>query len=118
MNQQPDSPIDLNHLNEISEGDIEIELLQVYFEDVLLRVGKIRELIADDNWVKIMSHSHQIKGSSGNVGAYQVERLAVRLEALDRDRDVATVLAIVDEILISIKAVEGFVAQKAAGFLG
>ncbi len=118
MNQQSDSPIDLNHLNEISEGDIEfeVELLQVYFEDVLLRVGKIRESIADNDWSKIMSQTHQIKGSSGNVGAYQMERLAVRLEALDRDRNSETALAIIDEMFISIKAVEGFIAQKVIDF--
>lgn len=118
MNQQPDSPIDLNHLNEISEGDIEfeIELLQTYCEDVLLRIEKTREAIADNDWVKIMSNSHQIKGSSGNVGAYQVEKLAAQLEALDRNAE--TALAIVDQISIGIKAVEGFLAQKISNFLG
>jgi len=118
MNQQPDSPINLRYLNEISQGDIkfEIELFQVYFEDVLPRIQKIRVAIADNDWLKIMHQAHQVKGASGNVGACQMRILAIRLEESDRDRNSETVLAIVDEMLISMKAIEDFVAKKVADF--
>jgi HPt (histidine-containing phosphotransfer) domain-containing protein len=118
MNKQPDSPINLSYLNEISEGNIEfeIELFQVYFEDVSPRIQKIREAIANNDWAMIMSQVHQVKGASGNVGAFQMEMLAVRLEKLDRDRSSETALAIVDEMFIGVKAVEGFVAKKVADF--
>ena len=118
MNQQSDSPINLRYLNEISQGDIkfEIELFQVYFEDVLPRIQKIRVAIADNDWLKIMHQAHQVKGASGNVGVCQMEMLAIRLEESDRDHNSETALAIVDEMFISIKAVEGFVAKKIADF--
>ncbi len=56
MNQQPpDSPVNLEQLNQISEGDIEfeIEVLHVYVEDVSQRIEKIHDAITRDDWSKL-----------------------------------------------------------------
>jgi histidine phosphotransfer protein HptB len=114
MNQQPDSPVNLEQLSQISEGDIEfeIEVLQVYVEDVSQRIEKIRDAITRDDWSKIMGEAHHLKGSSGNVGAFQIQTLAGQLEKLDQSQDREKALELITEMFTKIQAVELFTHEK------
>jgi len=116
MNQKSESCINLEQLHQISEGDIEfeIEILQVYVEDVSQRLEKVREAIDGNEWSIIMAEAHHIKGSSGNVGAFQVESLAVQLEKLNHLQDAEAALKIINDMFTNIKAVELFNAEKLA----
>jgi histidine phosphotransfer protein HptB len=114
MNQQPDSPVNLEQLNQISEGDIEfeIEVLQVYVEDVSQRIETIRDAITQNDWSKIMGEAHHLKGSSANVGAGQVQTLAEQLEKLDQSQDQAKALELLNDMFAKIQAVELFIHEK------
>ncbi|MFM7601079.1 MAG: Hpt domain-containing protein [Pseudanabaena sp.] len=116
MNQQPDSPVNLEQLSQISEGDIEfeIEVLQVYVEDVSQRIEKIRDAITKDDWSKIMSEAHHLKGSSANVGALRIQTLAGQLEKLDQAQGREKTLEIINNTLVEIQAVELFIQEKLA----
>ncbi len=116
MNQQPESPVNLEQLNQISEGDIEfeIEILQVYIEDVSQRLDKIRDEIVSNRWSQIMGEAHHLKGSSSNVGAFQIQILALQLEELNHSQDAGKALKIIDEMFLKLKAVELFIAEKLA----
>jgi HPt (histidine-containing phosphotransfer) domain-containing protein len=116
MNQKSESCINLEQLHQISEGDIEfeIEILQVYVEDVSQRLEKVREAIDGNDWLIIMAEAHHIKGSSGNVGAFQVESLAIQLEKLNHLQDAEAALKIINDMFTNIKAVELFNAEKLA----
>jgi HPt (histidine-containing phosphotransfer) domain-containing protein len=116
MNQHTNSPIDLVQLNQISEGDIEfeVEVLQVYVEDISQRIEKLREAIANNNLLQISQEAHHMKGSSSNVGALQVRDLAVQIEGLNLEQDLEKALNILDDMDMAIQAVDGFVLQKAA----
>jgi HPt (histidine-containing phosphotransfer) domain-containing protein len=116
MSQQPNHPIDLKQLNQISEGDIEfeIEVLQVYVEDVFQRIAKIHEAIAHSDRAQLMAEAHHIKGSSSNVGALPMRNLAVQLENLNLDYDSEQALEIVADMREKMKAVEVFVAELSA----
>jgi len=116
MNQQPDSPVNLEQLSQISEGDIEfeIEVLQVYVEDVSQRIEKIRDAIIGNDWTKIMGEAHHLKGSSANVGALQIQTLAGQLEKLDASQDQQKALEIIDDMLRKIQDVELFIQEKSA----
>jgi len=116
MNQKSESCINLKQLHQISEGDIEfeIEILQVYVEDVSQRLEKVREAIDGNDWSIIMAEAHHIKGSSGNVGAFQVESLAIQLEKLNHLQDAEAALKIINDMFTNIKAVELFNAKKLA----
>lgn len=118
MNQQTDSPIDLEQLNQISEGDIEfeIEVLQVYMEDVLQRIEKSREAIANSDSLQIIKEAHHIKGSSSNVGALQMRDLALQIEGLNLNQDLEKVSEILDSMRVKIQAVDSFINQKVAAF--
>jgi HPt (histidine-containing phosphotransfer) domain-containing protein len=116
MNQHPESPVNLEQLNQISEGDIEfeIEVLQVYVEDVSQRLGKIQDEIARNDWSQILGEAHHLKGSSGNVGAFQVQTLALQLEELNQSQDSGKALELIDKMFLKLKAVELFIDEKSA----
>jgi len=115
MNQLSNSSIDAEQLNQISEGDVEfeVEVLQVYVEDISQRINKIREAIAIQDYTQIKKQAHHIKGSSSNVGAMQMRLFAVQLEELDENQVAEEVLPISDNMLTEMKAIEQFVAAKA-----
>jgi HPt (histidine-containing phosphotransfer) domain-containing protein len=115
MNQLSKSPIDLEQLNQISEGDIEfeVEVLQVYVEDISQRIDKIREAIAIQDYTQIRKEAHHIKGSSSNVGAMKMRSFAVQLEELDENQDSEKVLPISDQMLEEMQAIEQFMIVKA-----
>ena len=119
MNQQANSPIDLVQLHQISEGDIEfeIEVLQVYVEDVSQRIEKMREAIANNNLLQIRQEAHHMKGSSGNVGALQIRDFAVQIEDLNLEQDLEKALNILDDMDVAIQRVDGFVLQKTTTFV-
>ncbi|NMF59606.1 Hpt domain-containing protein [Pseudanabaena yagii] len=114
MNQTPSSPIDLEQLNQISEGDIEfeIEVLQVYVEDVHQRLEIMRGAIASSDHLQVMKEAHHIKGSSSNVGALQIRDLAVKLEELNLEQDGMKAADLIEEMFLHIQSVEAFIAEK------
>jgi len=116
MNQKSNLPINLDQLHQISEGDIEfeIEVLQVYVEDVLQRIEIIRQAIANKDYTQIMKEAHHVKGSSSNVGALQMRDLAVQLEDLNLDQELAKAPNILEDMLVKMQAVEDFIAEKSA----
>jgi len=120
MNQTPKSPIDLEQLHQISEGDIEfeIEVLQVYVEDVQQRLEVMRGAIANGDHMQVMREAHHIKGSSSNVGALQMRDLAVNLEELNLvqnlEQDRLKAMELNEQMVLNMQAVESFVAEKAA----
>ena len=115
MNQELNSPIDLKQLNQISDGDIEfeIEVLRVYIEDVVERIGKIRKEITTNDRSQIMREAHHIKGASSNVGAWQIQALAMQIEKLDQYQ-LEEATEIIDDMLKKMKAVEQFIEEKSA----
>lgn len=115
MNQELNSPIDLKQLNQISDGDIEfeIEVLRVYIEDVVERIDKIRKEITTNDRSQIMREAHHIKGASSNVGAWQIQALAMQIEKLDQYQ-LEEATEIIDDMLKKMKAVEQFIEEKSA----
>ena len=116
MDQQSNPPIDLEQLNQISEGDIEfeIEILQVYVEDTLPRIDEIRKAIAISDRAQIMRETHHIKGASSNVGAIQILVLVNKIEKLDQDSGQS--LEIIADMLEKMQAVELFIIEKSSIF--
>lgn len=113
MDQQSNIPIDLEQLNQISEGDLEfeIEVLQAYVEDILQRIEKIREAIANNDRIQMMREAHHIKGASSNVGALQIQALAIQLEKLEQSQRSEELLKIIDAMLEKMKDVELFITE-------
>jgi histidine phosphotransfer protein HptB len=78
----PEYPIDLEYLQQLSDGDLEFEqdLLQVYIEDSKQHIEAAKAAITNQDCQTIARGAHQLKGASGNVGAIQIQAYAKLLE--------------------------------------
>jgi histidine phosphotransfer protein HptB len=79
---QTECPIDLEYLQQLSDGDLEFEqeLLQVYIEDGGQHLQAAKTAIADRDQANLAREAHHLKGASGNVGAIEMQSLAQQLE--------------------------------------
>ncbi len=119
MSQLENCPLDLEQLHQISENDteFEIEVLQVFIEDVSQRLAIIRESCLSGDRAALMAEAHHVKGSSSNVGALLIRDLAAQVEQLGKSYDLAQVSEkidnLIDQILVSISQVEDFIIESA-----
>lgn len=86
---QPEKPpVDLDHVRETTDGDVTFtrELFDIYLSDTRDRLAELEELARAHEQGRqyqldaIGRVAHTIKGSSANVGAKQMRRLASGLE--------------------------------------
>jgi CheY-like chemotaxis protein len=80
-------PIDLKHLNGICGDDLEFEqeLLQTYLEDAQGNFDRAQVAQQQQDLPTLKALAHQLKGSSANVGATVMYKLAARLEEVAQD---------------------------------
>ena len=83
-------PIDCSRLAEISEGDtaFERELLVAYLEDARHCLQQLDLAIANCDWDSARAVAHQLKGSSGNVGATIAAEICAQIEHQTRKQQV------------------------------
>ncbi len=113
MSHKSDSPIDLEQLHQISEGDLEfeIEVLQVFVEDLLQRLESMRAAVLSSDRAQVMAEAHHIKGSSSNVGALQIRDLVVKVEHLET-AELNAVLQIIDDIGETLNPLQLLILDK------
>ncbi len=101
--------INLDQIKEISGDDVEmeIELLQLYFEDTYARLATIQNEIFHNNITSIKTELHHLKGSSGNIGAKKIAEIVVNLEHSCQD-------ASSDQILGTVQDIHDYLAQMKA----
>jgi PAS domain S-box-containing protein len=77
-------PIDWERLHQLSENnpEFELELLQIFVEDIQPRLEIIKIAIANYDFGQIGQEAHQIKGASANLGATIMHLAAEKLEKL------------------------------------
>lgn len=75
-------PVDLDHLNEISDNDPEFrdELISVYLSDTERLLGELSKAVESSRLDEIVAIAHSVRGASANVGAPLVEGAAFLLE--------------------------------------
>lgn len=111
---EKNSPIDIEYLNEISEGDqeFELELLQIYIEDTEIHLVAATKAIAAHDLYTLEREAHHMKGASGNVGALSVQNLAAQLEQQARDKLLDNANSIIEELENCLQQVKAFVNQS------
>jgi HPt (histidine-containing phosphotransfer) domain-containing protein len=77
-----DTPIDMDFIRLISDGDVEfeIELLETFVEDTKVHIDAAKNAIAVSDFMALQRETHHMKGASGNVGANAIQELASELE--------------------------------------
>ncbi|MEH2173585.1 MAG: ATP-binding protein [Nostoc sp.] len=105
-----DLPIDWERLHQLSENnpEFELELLQIFVEDIQPRLEVIKIAIADRDFEQIALQVHQIKGSSANMGVTTMHLVADKLEQLAINQQRRGVTNLIVQLEDFIKRIQQF----------
>lgn len=100
--------IDLNNLNMLKEiiGDELVDILNIFLETTPDNIAQLKEAVAVKDINKVQSLSHNIKGSSANIGANQLSILGAELEQQAKNNDTEAFTDSMNKIIIEAKSVE------------
>ncbi|MEM6445983.1 MAG: CHASE2 domain-containing protein [Cyanobacteria bacterium P01_D01_bin.123] len=110
---EPTAPVDYKHLQSISDGDREFEreLLGIFVSDAAEIIDALQAAIAVRQLDRVAAKTHQLKGASGNIGAWEVQDAATRLEAYVQQASPESVAPVsLDELKRAFARVRDFVS--------
>ncbi|MEH2258281.1 response regulator [Nostoc sp.] len=109
-----DLPIDWERLHELSENnpEFELELLQIFVEDIQPRLELIKIAIADHDFEQIALQGHQIKGASANMGVRTMHLAAEKLEQLAINQERRGTNNLIVELEDFVKCIQEFLNCK------
>ena len=103
-------PIDWERLHQLSENnpEFELELLQIFVEDIQPRLEVIKIAITAHDFGQIAREAHQIKGASANVGATTMHLAAEKLEQLAYNQERRGTTNFISELEEFVKRIQKF----------
>ncbi|MEH2026128.1 response regulator [Nostoc sp.] len=109
-----DLAIDWERLHQLSENnpEFELELLQIFVEDIQSRLEVIKIAIADYDFEQIALQGHQIKGSSANMGITTMHLAAEKLEQLAYKQERRGTTNLILELEEFVKRIQEFLDCK------
>ncbi|MEH2031570.1 MAG: GAF domain-containing protein [Nostoc sp.] len=109
-----DLPIDWERLHQLSENnpEFELELLQIFVEDIQPRLELIKVAIADYDFEEIARETHQIKGASANMGVTTMHLAAEKLEQLAYNQERRGTSNLILELEDFVKRIQKFLNAK------
>ncbi|WP_442941426.1 ATP-binding protein [Nostoc sp.] len=109
-----DLPIDWKHLHQISENNLEfeLELLQIFVEDIQPRLEVMKIAIASDDFGQLALQAHQIKGASANMGATTMHLAAEKLEKFARNQERRGTTNLISELEEFVKRIQEFLISS------
>ncbi|AFY74591.1 HPt domain-containing protein [Synechococcus sp. PCC 7502] len=107
-------PINLEYLNQISDGDeeFELELLNLFIEDAKQHLAVAEAAIKTQDFKTLEREAHHIKGSSGNVGAQTMQTVAYALEQQSLKQSLEEVPEKIESLKSYLQEIEVFVANR------
>ncbi|MCW5315712.1 response regulator [Nostoc sp. KVJ3] len=107
-------PIDWERLHQLSENnpEFELELLQIFVEDIQPRLEIVKIAIASHDFDQIALQSHQIKGASINMGATTMHLAAERLEKLAYNQERRGTTNLISDLEDFVKRIQQFLDYK------
>ncbi|MBN3906535.1 MAG: response regulator [Nostoc sp. NMS1] len=109
-----DLPIDWERLQQLSENnpEFELELLQIFVEDMQPRLEVIKIAIAAYDFEQLALQTHQIKGASANMGVTTMYLAAEKLEKLAYNQERRGTTNLVLELEEFVKLIQEFLICK------
>jgi HPt (histidine-containing phosphotransfer) domain-containing protein len=107
MNDPLDSEI-VASLRELADGDSAFvpQMVDLYVKGAAEKLPKIAKALAENHLQDVASLCHQLKSSSGNLGAVALGKLFERLEAAALANDKATADKLCTEVMAAYPEVE------------
>ncbi|MEH1920754.1 MAG: ATP-binding protein [Nostoc sp.] len=109
-----DLPIDWERLHQLSENnpEFELELLQMFVEDIEPRLEIIKIAIATHDFKQIALQIHQIKGSSANMGITTMRLAAEKIEQLAYGQERRGTTDLIVELEEFLKRIQEFLIRS------
>ena len=101
-------------MHQLSENnpEFELELLQIFVEDIQPRLEIIKIAIAYDDYEQLALQTHHIKGASANVGATTMHLADDKLEKLAYDQELRGTTHLISELEDFVKCIQEFLITK------
>ncbi|MEH1873557.1 response regulator [Nostoc sp.] len=108
-----DLPIDWKRLHQLSENnsEFELELLQIFVDDIQPRLEVIKIAIATYDFEQLALEAHQIKGTSANIGATTMHLAAEKLEQLAINQERRGSTNFISELEEFVKLIQEFLIK-------
>ena len=92
--------VNINRIQETSGGDTEFEreLIEMYLEDAGQHLENIKLRLGKQDFKAIRQSAHTLKGSSANIGALSLERVAFEIERAAMNDDTPRLSALLPEL--------------------
>ncbi len=105
-----DLPIDWERLHQLSENnpEFELELLQIFVDDIQPRLEVIKIAIATYDFDQLAREAHQIKGASANMGVTTMYMAAEKLEQLVHNQERQITTSLISELEEFVKRIQEF----------
>ncbi|MBN3873285.1 response regulator [Nostoc sp. JL33] len=106
--------IDWERLHQLSENnpEFELELLQMFVEDIQPRLEVIKIAIAAHDFQELALQAHQIKGASANMGATTMHLAAEKLEEFARKQERRGTTNFISELEEFVKRIQEFLINN------
>nr|MDZ8060731.1 ATP-binding protein [Nostoc sp. EkiNYC01] len=109
-----DLPIDWERLHQLSENNLEfeLELLQIFVDDIQPRLEIIKRAIAADDFKQLALQAHQIKGASANMGITTMHLAAEKLEQLVHHQEHGSTNNLISELEEFVQRIQEFLIRR------
>lgn len=99
-----ESIFDFAHLDKMSLSSVEFqkELITTYLQDVNIRSKKLEVYINANDFTKIATESHTIKGASMSVGAVLIGKIALDIEMEGKQKEASRLPDKIEELKLAI----------------
>lgn len=95
------------------EPDLIVELIDLYLEDAPRRVAVMQESLAKRDWLSLKREAHNLRGSSGNLGALQMARICDEIEGIESGNLFASTAALLNGLGLELeRVVHIFLAER------
>lgn len=95
------------------EPDLIVELIDLYLEDAPRRVAVMQESLAKRDWLSLKREAHNLRGSSGNLGALQMARICDEIEGIESGNLFASTAALLNCLGLELeRVVHIFLAER------
>lgn len=107
----PDVIDSLRQLTPPGEPDVLAEVLQLFLDDVPVRIGRLRGACQAGNALEVQRAAHSLKGSAGNIGANGLLAVCRDLDDQSRAGDLSNAAALVAAIEAEFGRVEAEIRE-------
>jgi CheY-like chemotaxis protein len=114
MKQTMNLAIDWEHLHQISDHNqaFEFELLQIFSEDSQVHLKTAKIALESQDAIELSHAAHHIKGSSANVGLYEMKSVASMLEEQALKNDLTQASTLIVQLLEMLETLNQFLANQ------